>query len=80
VRSYLAKHPEIVVEDFLGYAPAADPDERVWGWPKYHRLPNYAPEHTNKLRSRLWGELSTLRKRPDPLASFIRHAEIPLRL
>ncbi|WP_237170905.1 transposase [Paludisphaera borealis] len=80
VKAYLARHPEIVTEDFPGYAPDANPDEGVWGWTKYHRLPNYAPEHTNELRSRLWGELSTLRKRPDLLASFIRHAEIPLRL
>ena len=80
VREYLAKHPELVTEDFPGYAPDANPDEGVWGWTKYHRLPNFAPEDTKELRSRLWGELSALRKRPDLLASFIRHAGIPLRL
>ena len=80
VKRYLAKHPEIVTEDFPGYAPDANPDEGVWGWTKYHRLPNYAPRDIGELRFRLWGELSTLRKRPDLLASFIRHAKIPLRL
>jgi transposase len=80
VKSYLVKHPEIVTEDFPGYAPDANPDEGVWGWAKYHRLPNYAPEDTHELRSRLCVELSALRRRPDLLASFIRHAEIPLRL
>jgi len=80
VKVYLAKHPEIVTEDFPGYAPDANPDEGVWGWAKYHRMPNFAPEDTQELRSRLWEELSVLRKRPDLLASFIRHAEIPLRL
>ena len=30
VRAYLAKHPEIVTEDFPGYAPEANPDEGVW--------------------------------------------------
>jgi transposase len=80
VKAYLAKHPEIVTEDLPGYAPDANPDEGVWGWTKYHRLPNFAPEDTKELRSRQWGELSTLRKRPDLLASFIRHAGIPLRL
>ena len=44
VKEYLAKHPEIVTEDFPGYAPDANPDEGVWGYTKYHRLPNYAPE------------------------------------
>ncbi len=80
VRQYLARHPEIVTEDFPGYAPDANPDEGVWGWTRYHRLPNYAPEDTRELRSRLWGELSALRGRWDLLASFIRHAGIPLQL
>ncbi len=80
VRKYLAKHPEIETADFPGYAPDANPDEGVWGWTKYHRLPNYAPEDTSELRSRLCAELSSLRRRPDLLAAFIRHAGIPLRL
>ncbi|MFO0887904.1 MAG: transposase [Isosphaeraceae bacterium] len=80
VKRYLARHPEIVTEDFPGYAPEANPDEGVWGWAKYHRMPNYAPEGTAELRSRLWHELSSLRERPDLLASFIRHAEIPVPL
>ena len=80
VKAYLAKHPEIVTEEFPGYAPEANPDEGVWGWTKYHRLPNFAPEDTHELRSRLCSELSSLRRRPDLLASFIRHAGIPLRL
>ena len=80
VRKYLAKHPEVVTEDFPGYAPEANPDEGVWGYTKYHRLPNYAPEDTHELRSRLCSELSSLRRRPDLRTSFIQHAGIPLRL
>jgi transposase len=80
VKKYMAKHPEIVAEDFPGYAPDANPDEGVWGHTKYHRLPNYAPEDTWELRSRRIVERSALRRRPDLLASFIRHAGIPLRL
>jgi transposase len=80
VKKYLAKHPEIITEEFPGYAPDTNPDEGVWGWTKYHRLPNFAPEGLGELRSRLEGELSSLSKRGDLLASFIRHAEIPLRL
>ena len=80
VKAYLARHPEIATEDFPGYAPDANPDEGVRGWTKYHRLPNYAPEDTHDLRSRRCGELSSLRRRPDLLASFIRHAGIPLQL
>ncbi len=80
VKKYLAKHPEIVAEDFPGYAPDANPDEGVWGGTKYHRLANFAPGDTDELRVRIWGELLALRGRPDLLASFIRHAGIPLRL
>jgi transposase len=78
VGAYLAKHPEIVAEDFPGYAPGANPDEGVWGYTKYHRLANYAPEDTGELRFRLWSELEALSQRPDLLASFIRHADVPL--
>jgi transposase len=80
VKAYLARHPEIVTEEFPGYAPEAAPDGGVWGYTKYHRLPNYAPEDTWELRSRLVAEFAGLRRRPDLLASFIRHAGIPLRL
>ena len=80
VKAYLARHPEVVAEDFPGYALDANPGEGAWGWTKYHRLPNWAHEGTQALRFRPWDELSMLRKRSDLLASFIRHAEIPLRL
>jgi transposase len=80
VKKYLAKHPEIVTEEFPGYAPDANPDEGVWGWTKYHQLANFAPEDLKELRSGLENELSGLSRRGDLLASFIRHAKIPLRL
>lgn len=80
VRNYLAKHPEVTVEDFPGYAPELNPDEDVWGWTKYQRLPNYTPDSTHELRFRLRDELSSLRGRPELLSAFIRHAGVPLRL
>lgn len=58
----------------------ADLDERVWGHTKVHRLPSYAPEDTQEIRSRRSGRLLSVRRRPDPLASFIRQAGIPLGL
>jgi transposase len=78
VRTYLAKHPEIVTEDFPGYAPEANPDEGVWGYTKYHRLANYAPEEARELRLRLWEELEALSRSPELLEAFIRHAGVPL--
>src|SRR6516225_708462 len=64
VRAYLAGHPEIVVEDFPGYAPELNPDEMVWGWTKYGRLANYAAEDLPSLRTRIEAELDYLRKHP----------------
>lgn len=80
VGAYLARHPEIVTEDLPGHAPQANPGEGVWGWAKYHRLPNSAPEDARDLRPRLWTELSSLRERADLLTSSVRHAESPPRV
>jgi hypothetical protein len=43
-------------------------------------MANYAPDGTLELRRRIWDELTALSRRPDLLASFIRHAEIPVPL
>jgi transposase len=80
VRAYLAEHPEIETEPFPSYAPELNPDEGVWGHTKYGRLANFAPEGTAELRSALIRELVRLQRRPDLLASFIRHAGFPIRL
>jgi transposase len=80
VRAYLADHPAIETEPFPGYTPEANPDEGVWQHAKHGRLANFAPEDTAALRAELVKELERLHRRPDLLASFIRHAEIPIRL
>lgn len=80
VQKHLAKHPEIVTEKFPGYAPELNPDEQVWTYTKYARLPNFAPHDTSELRNRLTSELRRLRKRPDLLLSFIHHSKLPLGL
>jgi transposase len=80
VRAYLAEHPSIETEPFPSYAPEANPDEGVWGYTKYGRLANFAPEDTDELRAALVAELERLHRRPELLASFIRHAGFPIRL
>lgn len=74
VRGYLALHPEIVTEKFPAYAPELNPQELVWSYTKYGRMSNFAPKNTNDLRTRLHGELTTLRNRKDLLASFVQHS------
>ena len=77
VRTYLAKHPEIVTEKFPGYAPELNPDEQVWTHTKYARLSNFAPADTRVLRNRLRYEFGRLRHDPDLLRSFIQHTGLP---
>jgi transposase len=78
VRAYLADHPEIVAEDFPGYAPELNPDELVWCWTKYGRLCNYAAANLAELRERVVSELEYLQWHPYDLWDFIRHTELPL--
>jgi hypothetical protein len=47
VQAYLAEHPEIVTERLPAYAPELNPDELVWAWTKYGRLPNLAAANTD---------------------------------
>jgi transposase len=78
VRDYLAGHPEIVAEEFPGYAPELNPDELVWCWTKYGRLANYAAEDLQALRERVEAELDYLREHQYDLLDFVDHTELPL--
>ena len=78
VRRWLAKHPEVVVEDFPAHAPDTNPDESVWCWTKYGRLCNLAPADVEELRVHIWDALVALKHQPQLLKSFILHAKLPL--
>jgi transposase len=78
VKAYLAKHPEVVVEDLPAYAPEANPDEWVWNWTKYGRLSNLAAWDTEELWGWVVDALVELKFRPDLLNAFIHDAELPL--
>jgi transposase len=80
VKSYLAEHPEVVAEDFPGYAPSLNPAEGVWGWSKYSQLANWAPSDADALWDGVFSELYDLREQPQLLTSFIHHAGLPFRL
>ncbi len=80
VRAYLAEHPEVVVEDFPGSTPELNPDEHVWGWTKYGRLPNLAAMNTDDLWDAVVEQLIELKYRPNMLTSFIKKTRLPLLL
>ena len=78
VREFLAANPGITTERFPGYAPELNPDEGVWTYTKYGRMPNFAPRDTDHLRRKLRYELKRLKRRPDLLGSFIEHSKLPM--
>jgi transposase len=80
VQQFLKAHPSVVAADFPGYAPELNPDEGVWGWTKYGRLANFAPEDAVDLRHRLAAELQWLKQYAYFLYRFIRHTKLPLQL
>lgn len=80
VRAHLARHPGIRSERFPPYAPELNPDEQVWTHTKYARLANFAPTDIDHLRRKLHHEFRRLQRRPDLLASFIRHTRLPIQI
>jgi hypothetical protein len=80
VKAFLAAHPEIVTERLPAYAPEINPDELVWSWTKYGRLPNLAAWNTDWLFDHVIEALHYLRQHPDKLTSFIEHTKLPLQL
>jgi transposase len=79
VKEYLAKHPEIVCEDFPGYAPELNPDEQVWNWTKNVPLANRPADNNDQLFDQLIESLTELQQRPDLLSAFIDHSGLPLK-
>jgi transposase len=78
VQTWLADHPEVVVEDFPGYAPTLNPDEWVWSWTKYGRLSNLAAWDTNELWDHIVMALIDLKFQPKILNAFIVEAGVPV--
>jgi transposase len=77
VKAWLAKHPDVVAEDFPGYVPDLNPDEGVWGWTKYGRLANLAANNKDELWDHVISELIQLKHRPALLNSFVNQTKLP---
>jgi transposase len=78
VKAWLARHPDVVVEDFPSYDPDANPDEWVWSWAKYSKLCNLCPADVEELFACVLDALEELKQQPCLLASFIMDAGVPL--
>ena len=78
VKAWLARHPEVVVEDFPRYDPQHNPDEWVWSWTKYGKLCNLCPADVDALYHAVVAALQELKRQPCVLASFVMDAGAPL--
>ena len=72
-QTYLDAHPEIRTERLPAYAPELNPEELCHGNVKAH-LKNATPETVSEIRTLLDRGFARLRRRPDLLYNFIRHA------
>ena len=80
VRDWLAKHSQVVVEDFPSYDPDANPDEWVWSWAKYGKLCNLCPADVEELYDYVLEALVDIKHDCHMLASFVMDAGVPLYL
>lgn len=76
VKAWVARHPKIELFQLPSYAPELNPIEYAWGHIKFHQLANLAPESETQLFTHAKRAICRLRKRPDLLRSFLRHAPI----
>jgi transposase len=78
VKAYLAEHPEISVEPLPSYAPELNPEEECHGNVKQH-LRNAVPETTEEIREQADRGFARLRRRPDLVLEFFRHAGLAVK-
>jgi transposase len=64
-------------EPFPLYAPELNPVDRVWGYVKYNRTPNFAPPDLGILRDTLTVEFDRAASKPDLQVYRTIHASIP---
>ena len=73
VKAFLAEHPEIDVEWLPPYAPELNPEEDCHGNVK-DRMKGATPETEAEIREQADRGFARLRRRPDLLLGFFRHA------
>lgn len=77
-KTYLEKHPQILIEELPAYAPELNPEEYCHGNVK-QGLKNARPTDKNEMRSMLDRGFARLRQRPDLLLSFFHAAGLSVR-
>jgi transposase len=80
VRAWLTRHPRWTAVWFPPYAPELNPVELLWGYRKYGRLANVAPDTVDAIRTHVRRERRRLDRHPQRLRSFFRHSALPFRV
>lgn len=80
VRAWLEAHPRWEIVWFPPYAPELNPVELLWGYLKYGRLANLAPDTIDEIRHHVGRERRRLGRRPQLLRSFFRHSGLSFRV
>lgn len=76
VKSWVSKHRRFELFKLPPYAPELNPIEYGWGHIKFHQLANLAPESEAELFIHAKAAICRLRRSPELLKSFLRHAPI----
>ena len=76
VEAWISKHSRFELFKLPAYAPELNPIEFAWGHIKYHQLANLAPESEQELYIQAKAAICRLRRKPELLKSFLRHAPI----
>src|SRR5438552_3339851 len=74
VTAWLATHPRWHIVWFPPYAPELNPVELLWGYLKYGRLANLAPDTVAEIQGHVCRERRRLGRHPQLLRSFFRHS------
>jgi putative transposase len=80
VRAWLATHRRWHIVWFPPYAPELNPVELLWGYFKYGRLANLAPDTVDEIQDHVRRERRRLARHQPLLRSFFRHSALPFRV
>lgn len=78
VQRFIKRHRRLTVDSFPPYAPELNPQEGVWGYLKWHQMPNHGICELDSLHDRVHAEGNSLRSRQPLLRSFVIDA-LPMR-
>ncbi len=79
-RNFIASQGRLTIEFLPPYAPELNPIEGVWGYLKYHRLPNHGIDDVDELHQRASDEADDVAATPELLRSFVAASGLSIRI